>query len=122
MNTRLTHRFSENEILEIFTQISSALVKIHGLIHRDIKVNNKILTDKAENILLVPKKSSGFDFKLGDFGSATTTSYTSMSMSDIRALDIEVETFTTEAYRPPELLDLFQKRPITNKVPDISKQ
>ena len=60
MNTRLTQRLSEREVLSIMGQITTAVAMCHHLeppiIHRDIKPANVLI--------------KGGKFKLGDFGFA----------------------------------------------------
>ncbi|KAJ3299877.1 hypothetical protein HK104_006425 [Borealophlyctis nickersoniae] len=110
LNTRLTTRLSEAEVLNIFSDVCEAVAHMHyqnpPVIHRDIKV---------ENVLLA---SPGL-YKLCDFGSATTKFVPAgvpMSAYEIRALEEEVGKFTTSQYRAPELCDLYQKKGMSYKV------
>lgn len=76
--------------------------------HRDIKIENVLLTDP-----------SSFTFKLCDFGSCTTQRLApgaTQSIQEIRALELDVSKHTTLQYRAPELCDLYSKRGMTEKV------
>ena len=76
------------------------------IIHRDIKV---------ENVL----KGDNNDWKLCDFGSATSVSIQagiSLPVNLIRQLEDEIAECTTIHYRPPELCDLYSRNGINEKV------
>ncbi|KAJ3177297.1 hypothetical protein HDU87_004549 [Geranomyces variabilis] len=110
LNTRLSNRLTEAEVLAIFSDICEAVAHMHystpPIIHRDIKVENVLIANDG-------------NYKLCDFGSATTRSIapgTSMSGTDIRLLEEEVGKFTTLQYRAPELCDLYQKKGLTEKM------
>ncbi|KAF9940127.1 hypothetical protein BGZ67_008306 [Mortierella alpina] len=110
MNRRLQHRLTEPEILKIFSNVCEAVAYMHysdpPILHRDIKV---------ENILL-----SGNDYKLCDFGSATTNILRGdnipRNVKDIQLLEEEINNHTTLQYRAPEMLDLYMRRGIDEKI------
>ncbi|KAF9283950.1 hypothetical protein BGZ68_004984 [Mortierella alpina] len=110
MNRRLQHRLTEPEILKIFSNVCEAVAYMHYLdppiLHRDIKV---------ENILL-----SNNDYKLCDFGSATTNILRGdnipRNVKDIQLLEEEINNHTTLQYRAPEMLDLYMRRGINEKI------
>ncbi|KAK5988983.1 Serine/threonine-protein kinase ppk30 [Cladobotryum mycophilum] len=89
MNTRLQHRLTEPEILNIFADIAEGVACMHylkpALLHRDLKV---------ENVLITTNDSSK-RFKVCDFGSAAPRD------------------------RPPppfpEMIDVYRKQPIDEK-------
>ncbi|KAL7751593.1 Ark- serine/threonine protein kinase [Sorochytrium milnesiophthora] len=113
MNRRLKDRLQEHEILKIFGDACEGVARMHymepAIIHRDLKV---------ENLLLA---TSG-DFKLCDFGSATTSvvpprrSGHTLSAADIEVLDLDIMKHTTLQYRAPELCDLWSGKGINEKI------
>lgn len=108
MNTRLTERLAEHEILKIFSDICQGVAHMHTqnppIIHRDLKI---------ENVLI-----SGQEYKVCDFGSATRREIRPgpLSALEIRQLSDEIGKYTTLQYRAPELCDLYQKRGISTKI------
>ncbi|KAG0071709.1 hypothetical protein BGZ90_012160 [Linnemannia elongata] len=110
MNRRLQHRLTEPEILKIFSNVCEAVAYLHycdpPILHRDIKV---------ENILL-----SNNDYKLCDFGSATTNILRGdnipRNVKDIQLLEEEINNHTTLQYRAPEMLDLYMRKGIDEKI------
>ncbi|KAI5477575.1 AP2-associated kinase [Pseudohyphozyma bogoriensis] len=108
MNTRLQNRLTETEILKIFSDTVEAVAHMHyqnpPLIHRDLKV---------ENILLSPPQT----FKLCDFGS-TTTPLTKVptAANELQAIEAEINKTTTLQYRAPELVDVWSRRGYDEKI------
>ncbi|GAM17149.1 hypothetical protein SAMD00019534_003240 [Acytostelium subglobosum LB1] len=99
---------SEREILAIFADTVCAVMELHNqnppIAHRDLKI---------ENILYC--ENSGC-YKLCDFGSATTKVFDcSVDTERVRAED-DINTFTTLFYRAPEMVDLYQRQLINEKV------
>ncbi|CAI4211829.1 unnamed protein product [Parascedosporium putredinis] len=90
MNTRLQHRLTEPEILNIFTDVAEGVACMHylkpPLLHRDLKV---------ENVLIV-KSGSKKRFKC-------------------RLIEEDIQKHTTLQYRSPEMVDVYQKLPIDEK-------
>ncbi|KAI9099852.1 kinase-like domain-containing protein [Phlyctochytrium arcticum] len=110
LNTRLSNRLTEAEVLAIFSDVCEAVAHMHysnpTIIHRDIKVENVLIANDGT-------------YKLCDFGSATTQYIppgTAMTGQDIRLLEDEIGRHTTLQYRSPELCDLYQKRGLTEKM------
>ncbi|CAO3589723.1 unnamed protein product [Absidia cylindrospora] len=108
MNRRLQHRLTEPEILKIFGNVCEALAYMHycqpPVLHRDLKV---------ENILILSQDQ----YKLCDFGSAALSngSYIPTTLQEIQKVEDDVQRHTTLQYRAPEMIDIYQKRPINEK-------
>ncbi|KAK9779061.1 hypothetical protein SCAR479_03928 [Seiridium cardinale] len=109
MNTRLQHRLTEPEILNIFTDIAEGVACMHylkpPLLHRDLKVENVLIT----------MVGSRRKFKLCDFGSAATPKPAPQSIVECRLMDEDVQKHTTMQYRSPEMIDVYRKLPIDEK-------
>ncbi|KAF5018080.1 hypothetical protein F66182_9955 [Fusarium sp. NRRL 66182] len=109
MNTRLQHRLTEPEILNIFTDIAEGVACMHylkpPLLHRDIKVENVLIT----------ARSSSKRFKLCDFGSAASPRAAPTTVTECRLMDEDVQKHTTMQYRSPEMVDVYRKQPINEK-------
>ncbi|KAL7947411.1 ARK family serine/threonine protein kinase [Trichoderma barbatum] len=109
MNTRLQHRLTEPEIINIFADIAEGVACMHylkpPLLHRDLKVENVLITNHA----------SGKRFKLCDFGSAAAPRPAPTTVVDCRLMDEDVQKHTTLQYRSPEMVDVYRKQPINEK-------
>ncbi|KAH8674003.1 hypothetical protein BX600DRAFT_395537 [Xylariales sp. PMI_506] len=109
MNTRLQHRLTEPEILNIFTDVAEGVACMHylkpPLLHRDLKVENVLIT-------VVGSKKK---FKLCDFGSAAPPKPAPVSIVECRLMDEDVQRHTTLQYRSPEMIDVYRKQPIDEK-------
>ncbi|KAH6687473.1 serine/threonine-protein kinase ppk30 [Plectosphaerella plurivora] len=109
MNTRLQHRLTEPEILQIFTDIAEGVACMHylkpPLLHRDLKVENVLITTDGT------KRR----FKLCDFGSASPPKPAPQTVVECRLLDEDVQKHTTMQYRSPEMIDVYRKQPIDEK-------
>jgi len=109
MNTRLQHRLTEPEILNIFSDIAEGVACMHylkpPLLHRDLKVENVLIT----------KTGANRKFKLCDFGSAAVPKSAPTSVEECRATDEDIQKHTTMQYRSPEMVDVYRKLPIDEK-------
>ncbi|KAF2970564.1 hypothetical protein GQX73_g2983 [Xylaria multiplex] len=109
MNTRLQHRLTEPEILNIFSDIAEGVACMHylkpPLLHRDLKV---------ENVLIVMHGAKR-KFKLCDFGSAAPPKPAPQTVVECRLIDEDVQRHTTMQYRSPEMVDVYRKQPIDEK-------
>ncbi|KAJ6787392.1 hypothetical protein PWT90_08606 [Aphanocladium album] len=109
MNTRLQHRLTEPEILNIFSDIAEGVACMHylkpPLLHRDIKVENVLITTR----------SGGRRFMLCDFGSAAPPRPAPQSVVECRLMDEDVQKHTTLQYRSPEMVDVYRKQPLNEK-------
>ncbi|KAI8068413.1 kinase-like domain-containing protein [Gongronella butleri] len=108
MNRRLQQRLTEPEILSIFNCVCQAVAYMHycqpAVLHRDLKV---------ENILILGQDH----YKLCDFGSAALSngSHVPTSLQEIQHIQDDIQRHTTLQYRAPEMVDLYQKKPINEK-------
>ncbi|GAA5811264.1 hypothetical protein MFLAVUS_004697 [Mucor flavus] len=108
MNRRLQQRLTEPEILQIFSDVAEALAYMHycnpPVLHRDLKV---------ENILILNQDH----YKLCDFGSASLSKgqYIPTSLRDVQKLEDDIQRHTTLQYRSPEMIDVYQKKPVNEK-------
>lgn len=108
MNRRLQQRLTEPEILKIFSDVVEALAYMHycnpPVLHRDLKV---------ENILIL----NADHYKLCDFGSAALSKggYIPTTLHDVQKLEDDIQRHTTLQYRAPEMIDVYQKKPVNEK-------
>lgn len=106
MNTRLTHRLSEPEILAIMHDVIIGVVMCHHLqpplIHRDIKIENVLIDEKGT-------------YKLCDFGSAVGYATIPKNPQELLLFHDEIMQHTTPQYRAPEMIDLSKGFPIDDK-------
>ncbi|KAK8026608.1 hypothetical protein PG991_003664 [Apiospora marii] len=109
MNTRLQHRLTEPEILNIFTDVTEGVACMHylkpPLLHRDLKVENVLIT-------MIGNRRK---FKLCDFGSAAVPKPAPQTVVECRLMDEDVQRHTTLQYRSPEMVDVYRKQPIDEK-------
>ncbi|KAI0851016.1 hypothetical protein F5Y00DRAFT_24588 [Daldinia vernicosa] len=109
MNTRLQHRLTEPEILNIFSDVAEGVACMHylkpPLLHRDLKVENVLITVNG----------SKMKFKLCDFGSAAPPRPAPQTVVECRLIDEDIQRHTTLQYRSPEMIDVYRKQPIDEK-------
>ena len=96
----------EAKIWEIFLAVCKAVAHMHAqeppVTHRDIKLENVLLTARGECRLI-------------DFGSCSTRRSPIRGREDrLREQDI-IEHFTTPSYRSPEMCDLYARMPIDER-------
>ncbi|CAO1400505.1 unnamed protein product, partial [Diamesa tonsa] len=106
MNTKINVGFNEQEVLKIFCDISEGLSRLHHcqtpILHRDLKVENVLISDNGDYILC-------------DFGSATGK-VLNPSTHGVTMVEEEIKKYTTLSYRAPEMVDLYlSDRSITTK-------
>ncbi|XP_066593992.1 AP2-associated protein kinase 1 isoform X2 [Prorops nasuta] len=105
MNNRLQTGFSETEVLQIFCDVCEAVSRLHHcqtpIIHRDLKVENILLSDSGNYVLC-------------DFGSATGK-VLNPSLHGTALVEEEIKKYTTVSYRAPEMVDMYCGKPITTK-------
>lgn len=66
-----------------------------------------------ENILILGQDH----YKLCDFGSAALSKgdYVPTTLQEIQKIEDDIQRHTTLQYRAPEMIDVYQKRPINEK-------
>lgn len=114
LNSRLRNRLTEKEILEVFSDICLGVAAMHHLdppiAHRDLKIENILITAPADS-------SKRPTYKLCDFGSAKPilSRRAPRSMDELKRLEADLNRSTTLPYRPPEMVDVYQRRVIDEK-------
>ncbi|GAM19078.1 hypothetical protein SAMD00019534_022530 [Acytostelium subglobosum LB1] len=108
MTKRQQNKFSENEVLAIFSDVCEAVAHMHSqsppIIHRDLKVENVLLDEESST------------YKLCDFGSAIQEVVHLNNKSDMQAAEDNIAKYTTMQYRPPEMIDLYRSKVLDEKV------
>lgn len=106
MNSKLVQRLNEAEVLTIMAQITEAVAYMHSLspaiVHRDIKIENVLISDDGE-------------YKLCDFGSSTSPLLPPKNVEEFQILQDDIMKNTTPQYRSPEMLDLYRGHSIDEK-------
>jgi serine/threonine protein kinase len=107
MYQRERNRMTETEILFIFETVCKAVYHMHSLeppiAHRDLKVEN-VLVGKNGALYLI------------DFGSATVVTYDTDKPHIRNIAENDINRNTTLLYRAPEMVDLYRKQLIDEKV------
>ena len=99
MNDRLSahggglNRLSESEILSIFCDVCEAVADLHahGIIHRDLKIENILIDDRVSSNSLCSRTNTNclpYTFLLCDFGSATRIFYDRRVNSSIQNVQL----------------------------------
>lgn len=106
MNTRLQNRLQEFEILNIMSQVTQGIAAMHALqpalIHRDIKIENVLLSHNGE-------------YKVCDFGSVCGVIRPPKNPQELSYVQHDILKNTTAQYRSPEMIDLYRGLPIDEK-------
>ncbi|EJS43315.1 prk1p [Saccharomyces arboricola H-6] len=106
MNTRLQNRLQEPEILEIMSQTVQGVSAMHALqpplIHRDIKIENVLISHDGL-------------YKVCDFGSVSGVIRPPRNPQEFNYVQHDILTNTTAQYRSPEMIDLYRGLPIDEK-------
>ncbi|KAK9244972.1 kinase-like domain-containing protein [Lipomyces tetrasporus] len=106
MNTRLQDRFTESEILNIFSDVVEGVACMHylepPLIHRDLKVENVLISGNGR-------------YKVCDFGSSSGVIGPGMTGGECRKIEDDIQRHTTMQYRSPEMVDVYRRLPIDEK-------
>ncbi|KAK5780260.1 uncharacterized protein PWA37_000771 [Arxiozyma heterogenica] len=106
LNSRLQNRLLESEVLDIMSQVSQGVATMHALkpplIHRDIKIENVLISKNNE-------------FKLCDFGSVCGRIRPPNNQQEFVYVQNDILKNTTAQYRSPEMVDLNRRIPIDEK-------
>lgn len=106
MNTRLQNRLQEGEVLKITSDITQGIAAMHALqpplIHRDIKIENVLISDDRT-------------FKVCDFGSVCGVIRPPKNPQEFNYVQHDILKNTTAQYRAPEMIDLYRGYPINEK-------
>ncbi|KIW06266.1 uncharacterized protein PV09_02738 [Verruconis gallopava] len=109
MNTRLQHRLTEPEILNIFSDVALGVACMHylkpPLLHRDLKVENVLITTSGNSRV----------YKLCDFGSTAPPRPAATNAAEGRLIEDDIQRHTTLQYRSPEMIDVYRRQPIDEK-------
>eukprot|EP00921_Rhytidocystis_pertsovi_P004194 GHVQ01007306.1.p1 GENE.GHVQ01007306.1~~GHVQ01007306.1.p1 ORF type:complete len:447 (+),score=63.13 GHVQ01007306.1:328-1668(+) len=102
-------KLSEVKLIKVFSDVCSGVFHLHSetppIAHRDMKVEN-VLCGK-EGI-----------YKICDFGSVSTRviDTSQCTREDNMRIEENIERSTTMMYRPPEMVDLYKKYELSEKV------
>ena len=100
---------SIKDVMSVFAQVAAAVAVFHAhqppISHRDLKPENVLRGDKDE-------------WKLCDFGSASTDTYTARSSGDRVTIAAILDKNTTPSYRAPEMVDLYRAQ-LINQQSDV---
>lgn len=103
----LCQSFTVSEVFEIVDNLIHAIGHLHAqsppIAHWDIKPDNFLFTSQGT-------------LKLCDFGSATRVYYAPTTALDISVAEQELDRRLTFLYRPPETIDLWEKKRVDTKV------
>lgn len=106
MNTRLQNRLKEYEILNIMSQVTQGIAAMHALqpplIHRDIKIENVLISGSGE-------------YKVCDFGSVSGAIRPPRNPQEFAFVQHDILKNTTAQYRSPEMIDLYRCQAIDEK-------
>ncbi|CAG9860546.1 unnamed protein product [Phyllotreta striolata] len=105
MKSRGKANFTEGEVLAIFCDICEAVSRLHHcktpIIHRDLKVENILVSESGNYVLC-------------DFGSSTARVLNPLEKG-VAAVEEEIKRYTTLSYRSPEMVDMYCGKTISTK-------
>lgn len=98
---------SERQIAELFTQICRGIRSMHRqqppMAHRDMKIENVLLTGRGE-------------VRICDFGSVSQQHKAYTTQREIVEQEEIIQKYSTNMYRAPEACDLYRKQRVSEKV------
>ena len=103
-------------LLSLFSQACAAVAHLHSqsppIAHRDVKLENLLLQGGD-----LRQIASGHGrLVLCDFGSATTRAQAYEARRELLEEEERIQKTTTLAYRAPEMIDLYQRKVVNEKV------
>lgn len=109
----------EKDVCLVFEQVCRGIQELHKLrppiAHRDIKLENILILEKHTR--LHEEGSSGaYTCKLIDYGSATSRAQVYETPAEIALEEDRVQKHCTPSYRAPELVDLYTRQLVNEKV------
>mgnify|MGYP003384930286 CR=1 FL=1 len=106
LNKKAGSFLSMNTIADIFGQVLKAMEGLHAhtppVTHRDLKLENLLLSRNGV-------------IKLCDFGSCVSGTIPLTSQLERSRAEEVINKTTTQAYRAPEMVDLFMREELTEK-------
>jgi serine/threonine protein kinase len=100
-------RIPEKQALEMLLEMTKGVLQLHRLLppvaHRDLKMENVLVGEDGK-------------LKICDFGSCTSRAKVYSTQEEIAAEEERIAKFSTPSYRAPEMVDLYQKVKVDEKV------
>ncbi len=97
----------EKQALEMLLEMAKGVLKLHCLdppvAHRDLKMENVLVGEDGK-------------LKICDFGSCTSRAKVYATQEEIAAEEERIAKYSTPSYRAPEMVDLYQKVKVDEKV------
>lgn len=107
INQNISQSIPEHELLNLFSQICCGVAHMHSqpspIAHRDLKLENILIGEDGK-------------CKLCDFGSANIGTFIADSKQMMAKIESDISRNTTLPYRAPEMVDLYSKKKICEKV------
>ena len=107
ISRRHKEKLKEPQLASIFYQITVAVSHLHKMkppiAHRDLKIENVLIGGDGE-------------MRLCDFGSCTSRAQAYLTREEMTQEEERIQKYSTSMYRAPEMVDLYKKEVINEKV------